>query len=422
MKLTELLAWQESFSPSAYLLACSGGRDSIALLAALGAMKSELSAPVVVAYVNHGWHADAEKWGELVERTCAKYEFDFELIKLSDLSKSNAEAVARKARYQALAELLPERGVLLTAHHQEDQAETLLLNLLRGSSLDGLSAMPERLVFAGGEHWRPLLNTPRHEIEAYIALEQLDYVDDSSNADTRYTRNWLRHEVLSVMQTRFPDAAKRIARSAKQLGEERTFRDEILDGCLPDVVTDTLPLSCLLERPAYQQASLVRRWLQRLKIATPPRIQLQEWLRQINTDAHQAQIVFSDYMLLKYADTLYCLSTQIPESAPDFQMKTVWQGVGTLQVEDKQGRLSDKHCYWTLYQPKARFRPQGKAHHKMLKEWFRLARIPPFLRQRTPMLWVDDDLVWVGDIGTAKSYGDISVLWHKSHGSGSMNS
>ena len=212
--------WQEEYRPAAFLLALSGGRDSMALLQALTLQRARLAAPLLACYVNHGWSAAGADWGAFCQREATARDVPCEIVKLDWADGGgNAEARARTLRYQALAARLPPRGVLLTAHHRDDQAETFLLQALRGSGLDGLAAMPARRAFAGGEHWRPLLDVPRAAIEAFVAAEDVTYLDDPSNADPHYARNRLRLIALPALHEAFPQADAALARSAAWLGE-----------------------------------------------------------------------------------------------------------------------------------------------------------------------------------------------------------
>ena len=153
--------WQEEYRPAAFLLALSGGRDSMALLQALTLRRARLAAPLLACYVNHGWSAAGADWGVFCQREAAARGVPCEIVKLDWADGGgNAEARARTLRYQALAARLPPRGVLLTAHHRDDQAETFILQALRGSGLDGLAAMPARRAFAGGTERNRSPNLP----------------------------------------------------------------------------------------------------------------------------------------------------------------------------------------------------------------------------------------------------------------------
>lgn len=410
-QLELLFQWQTQTNPTAYLLACSGGRDSIALLHALYQQKTQLSAPLEIVYINHGWHKDAAKWGELVATHAAAYGFSFRSVSLHLKATKNAEAVARKARYQAFAQLLPANGVLLTAHHQDDQAETLLLNLCRGSGLDGLSAMPLRRSFAAGEHWRPWLLHARAEIEDYLKSQQLTFVDDSSNTDTRYQRNWLRHQVLPLLETRFPAIRAQLAQTSAQLSDARHFQEHCLHAYLP-APEQPFTMETLSAVPSSSRALLIRYWLRQRHLPLPPRRRLQEFIDQLDNAEH-AQIEYADRRLFRYRSEIYNVATEPPAPPPTFAEQTHWHGIGTLTLQSGAALLSSHICRWTLYPPAARFRPHHQAHHKPLKAWFQQYGVPPFFRRRTPLLWADDALIWVGGIGAASGWETLVIDWQR---------
>ena len=413
--------WQETYRPSRYLLACSGGIDSMVLLDLLDKARPWLNAPLMVGYANHGWQADADKWGALVAARCEKSGIAcfFSSLSLEQVDR-NREATARTARYAAFAAALPARGVLLSAHHRDDQAETLLLNLLRGSGLAGLAAMPSRKPFAAGEHWRPLLDVSRAEIAEYAAHQRLDYREDPSNRDTRYLRNWLRHEILPVLSERIPDACAQLARSAHWLGEARQLEKTLLAEKLCLDENQALLLSSLEEVPPALRGALVRAWLHGMDRPMPPYRRLREWLAQIEGKVNHAQLDYGDWHLLRHRDRLLCIAADAPGMPPPVGEYCPWQGIGMLEIHSDRKALPDQ-SHWTLYPPGGRFRPLGARYHKPLKEWFRRAGVPPLLRRRTPVLVAAGEILWVGGIGPAARYPGLRIVWHRPGGSVSMN-
>lgn len=343
-----------------------------------------------------------------------KRDFGFHFIneKLSFLeNKRNAEAIARKARYAVFEEKLLPKGVLLTAHHQDDQAETLLLNLLRGSGIDGLTAMPERKVFGRGEHWRPWLSIRRATIEKYLQQHSLQAIEDPSNADISYRRNWLRHKVFPLLNAGFPNATDNIARSASLLGEVRAFTEQSLDAILYPI-KERLSVSLLAQYSESQKKLLIRRWLSHHSLPMPSFEQLQEFLRQLSESIDgQAQIIFSGLYLFAYQGNIYFLEEVFSTKLPEVRADAIWSGIGRIKI--KQAPFPLEECRWALYPPGERFRPCSKLHHKSLKEWFRLYQIPPLLRRRIPLLYWKEQLVWVGEIGNANGFEQLVIEWKK---------
>ena len=408
-------AWQEAYDPSCYVVALSGGLDSVALLHMLVQMKDRLSATLEVSHINHGWAAEADEWVEFCRNLCAQWgvPFSASYLDLSINSEEGREGQARRARYEVWADKLPEHGVLLTAHHEDDQAETLLLQLLRGSGLAGLAAMPERKLFAQGEHWRPLLSVSRSTLSEYATNNNLCWVDDPSNSDTRYARNYLRHKVIPVINEGFPSAISQIARSASWLAESKSLLDESADDYLDSDPFKGLNWGKLEALQVEWQRTIVRRWLQRQGLRAPGYLRLDELLRQISEGSGYAELTYDDVVLFYYRDTLSVISCVLPDNPPQFNKETDWAGLGRLTVELQEG-MEGCHWRWSLYPPGKHFQPLGKKHSKPLKDWFQKAAIPPLIRRWTPLLWCDDELAWVGGLGVADKFNGLVIDWQKS--------
>lgn len=396
MNFSELfLHWQAEYRPAAYLLAFSGGRDSVAMLDWLA--QTELAAPLALCHVHHGWRAEADDWAEWCVAKAAQYGLPCQVVRIDmgDTQGKSLEAVARARRYEALARLLPARGVLLTAHHQDDQAETFLLAALRGSGLQGLAAMPARKAFASGEHWRPWLDVPRAAIEAYVADNHLDYLDDPSNADMRLRRNALRHAVLPHLD------GKALALAARRAGEDLAVQQLLLDRLLPEPLANPLPWQGFLHEPLELQAALLRRFLQRAGLPMPPGQRLQEWLRQVNAGGGEPLLAYGEWRVVCYRGQVFLYRDVAVDAPPAFAPCTWWPGVGELRV---QGIGKGE---WALARGSMRF--QGKT----LKDAFQKAGVNTFLRARTPVLLVDGEVVWAGGLGAAKGAAHVSVAWQK---------
>ncbi|MDO5090222.1 MAG: tRNA lysidine(34) synthetase TilS [Cardiobacteriaceae bacterium] len=389
------LHWQVDYRPAAFLLAFSGGRDSVAMLDWLSRM--DLAAPLSLCHVHHGWRAEADDWADWCVAKAADYGVACAVVRVEahGARGESVEAVARAARYQALAARLPPRGVLLTAHHQDDQAETFLLAALRGSGVQGLAAMPGRKAFARGEHWRPWLAVPRAAIDAYVAERNLDFLDDPSNAEMRFRRNALRHQVLPLLD------ARALALSAQRAGEDLAVQQWLLDRLLPEALENPLPWRAFVAEPPALQAAVVRRFLQRAGLPMPPGERLAEWLRQVRMGGGEPLLAYGEWRLVFYRDEVFLYREVAVGDAPAFAPLTLWAGVGELRVSGvDEGE-------WALARGGMRF------NGKTLKDAFQKAGIPRFERARTPVLLVAGEAVWAGGLGCARGVAGLVVEWQK---------
>ena len=207
--------------PPSYQVAFSGGLDSLVLLHALCALRGRLAAGVAAVHVHHGLHSDADEWDAHCQQVCDELGVAYTLLRVDGrpATGESPEAAARDARYRALAEWLPAGHCLLTAQHQDDQAETLLLQLLRGSGVSGLAAMPVMTGLGAGHHLRPLLEMTRPALHHYATAHALRWIEDPSNQSSAYDRKYLRHQVLPRLRERWPAVSSSLSRSAAHCAE-----------------------------------------------------------------------------------------------------------------------------------------------------------------------------------------------------------
>lgn len=272
--ITKLIeAFVASFSaPPVIWVAYSGGVDSHVLLHALAPYKPN------VVHVHHGLSSRAGAWQQHCQQVSEAFELAFYTTRLAITCapQESWEAKARAARYAYMASLMREGDVLVTAHHQEDQAETVLLQLLRGASPKGLSAMPMSAAFAQGLLARPLLTVSKQSIRAYAQEKHLDWIEDDSNQDPKYARNYLRHAVLPLLTARWPSMAATLSRSARLCAESSVLLDEyaalLLARCDQGGYLSILSLKTL-SRP--QQKIVLRYYLQQYAMPLPSEVKLE---------------------------------------------------------------------------------------------------------------------------------------------------
>ncbi|WP_404940808.1 tRNA lysidine(34) synthetase TilS [Pseudomonas chlororaphis] len=223
--LQRLLPWLDR---SAWRIAFSGGLDSTVLLHLLAQLRQRHRLPPLTAiHVHHGLQAAADAWPEHCRTQCEALGVPLQIVAVQVQPGASLERAAREARYAAFEEAAGGNELLLTAQHRDDQAETLLFRLLRGAGVRGLSAMPASRALGQGHLLRPLLDVSRDELERYARDHQLHWIDDPSNQDRQFSRNYLRHQVFPLLTARWPQAASSMARSAAHLREARELLDEL---------------------------------------------------------------------------------------------------------------------------------------------------------------------------------------------------
>ena len=271
-------------------VACSGGRDSVALLhAALKAAKA-LGTRVVALHVHHGLMADADRWASEVEALCERWNVGFacERLQGSPQPGESVEAWARRERYRALARLARDSGagIVLLGHHLHDQAETVLLQALRGAGPAGLAAMP-RVVERDGLTWaRPWIARTGAEIDAYMAPLAMEVADDPSNADPRFARSRLRRDVMPALRLAFPEADAALAAVARRAGEARALLDEVAAEDLLRLGADhTLPLAAWRGLSLARRTNALRAWLATVLDGPAPQTLIDRLLAETLDDA-----------------------------------------------------------------------------------------------------------------------------------------
>lgn len=268
-KLLQTLApWRNA---PAWHIAFSGGLDSTVLLHLLASLaNTETLPPLSAVHVHHGLQATADLWPEHCQSVCDTLGVPLRIMRVQVRPGASLERAARDARYQAFAEVIGAGHVLLTGQHRDDQAETLLFRLLRGAGVRGLAAMAVQRPLADGYLVRPLLDVSREALEAYAHAHQLKWIEDPSNADPRFSRNYLRHRVFPVLTERWPQAVSSLARTAEHLSEAQGLLDELARMDLhaadqpspfPWLPLPSLALAPLCELSGARQRNALRHWL-----------------------------------------------------------------------------------------------------------------------------------------------------------------
>jgi tRNA(Ile)-lysidine synthase len=405
---------------STILLGLSGGVDSVVLLHLLHQLAPQYSWRLSALHVHHGISSHADTWAAFCADLCARYEIPFQLeqVDIAPLREHGIEAAARKLRH-AVLDRQPVDFIAL-AHHQDDQAETLLLQLLRGAGLRGASAMP--VIRQRADHptqLRPLLNVARSELLAYAQQHALQWVEDESNADDAYPRNFLRHRVLPQLEQRFPAYRETLARSARHFAEASELLDQLAQQDAQDALQNgTLEVARLQALSQSRAKNLLRYFLHSLGAPMPQAVQLDGMLQQLCGARQGAavQLVFGDWQLRRYQGKAYALP-MLPE--PDENFCAEWLGDVALELPELGGTLYFEPVIGhglsleKLRQATVTVRLRHGAEHihldnnrptRTLKNLLQEQGIPPWQRDMLPLLFCGEALVAIPGIGVECAY------------------
>jgi tRNA(Ile)-lysidine synthase len=392
-------------------VALSGGLDSVVLLDAV--CKTYPHDQIYALHIHHGLQAHADQWLLFCEQLATRYRipFDFRLLHLK--LQGNVEAQAREARYDSLLSLCDHHQLdhLLLAHHQNDQAETVLLQLLRGAGLAGLSAMPahKTLISPHGKSiqvWRPLLEQNRTVLEAYAKQQRLRWVEDPSNRDPRYRRNAIRKTILPQLERIQEGALANLARSAQWLAQAHELMDRLAQEDARTVIqnnTIRIPgLRALKERDAARANHLMRYWLKCNRLSMPAFERMQSWWRDLEVLRADAKLewLHDDAKIRAWRNVLHIeplmnqtklqgewIFVPVPESSTQAGLAWEWyQQAKSIETRPRSG--------------KERLKIKPNTPSKSLKNLYQEAGVPPWQRQ-IPLLFINDELIAVEGLGVS---------------------
>lgn len=422
------------------LLGLSGGLDSCVLLHLLAASQQTSSFNLQAMHVHHGLSANADAWAEFCEQQCALLNVPLQIVhvNIDKNTKLGIEAAARQLRYEALfnytlnvdntSDVQPD--FIVTAHHQDDQAETILLQLFRGAGVKGLASMaavdkPRRLL-------RPLLDVSRNVLQDYAVQHHIQWCDDESNTNTHYERNFVRHEVMPILETRYPAVKSVLARTASHLAEANDLLDILAAIDAEHLLLDnSLCLQGLSLIDLARAKNVLRWWFAKNHLAMPSAEYLNEIIYQLlnaKADAN-INIALQHLTLKRFQQRVYLLQEQ---STQDFDL--VWNGESELTLPNG-GKLQFKQVTGAGLALKfgmtklritnrdggERFKPNVLRPTRTLKHLLQEANIPPWQREYMPLIYWHDTLAFVPGIGIAhelqasESEQGIEIIWQDSH-------
>ncbi len=401
----EKLARMNAGGVNRLVVALSGGVDSVVLLHSL--VSASPGKPIVAIHINHGLQKEADSWQQFCEEFCRTLNIEIKCIAVEVDRFGSVEENARRVRYHAFGDFLKAGDLLLLAHHADDQLETILFNLFRGSEALGVRGMPEAREINGATLYRPLLDTRRSEIQAYSKLNNLSWVEDLSNQDLQMDRNYLRHEILPAITARFPAAEKALLNGLERDRNVSLLIDDIAKTDLESVVSEDggLKLQALIKVSELRIVNLLRHYLRLRNVPFPSGNMLRECaavMLQARKDASPV-LKWATYEFRRHGETMYLLRDM---RSVDTSIRSRWDPATKLQIGGGvlcaslvagQGIMDGSPLPLEV-----RFRQGGEQiqqdRSRRVKKLFQENNVPEWLRARLPLIFQGDRLVAIPGI------------------------
>lgn len=406
--------FQPADAPLSLCIAFSGGLDSRVLLELAWQLQEDAPALQLRAlHINHQLSPQAKHWTDFCQKTCEDKKIAFYAFQVDthQFAGASLEARARKARYQIFNQELQPGELLLQAHHRKDQAETLLLRLLRGAGTQGLGSIPATRPLGQGQLLRPLLDTPRETLETFAREHQLQWIEDESNQDDCFDRNFLRLNILPRLAERFPAAEQNLALSAHLARESQQLNQDLAELDLQQVNADSnsLSIAALYTLPDYRRTNLLRIWLQKRQLPLPGQ---RHWaqldhLCQARNDA-QPLLAWGENdqrtQARRHRDRLYIDLARHFQPLPE-NWHTTWNnqpplttpcGYFNLQLKNTLTGEVPTQLGVTARQGGEKLRPPHRGSRDVKRLLQELA-LPSWQRQQLPFIWHQNQLIAVGE-------------------------
>jgi tRNA(Ile)-lysidine synthase len=392
--------------PSAPIaVACSGGMDSIVLAHAVAHLAREDGRALRLIHVDHGLHPDSSQWSSHCVDFAASIDVPIVVERAAVMLRDEGlEAAARNARYERFRNVMQDGEMIALAHHADDQAETILLKLLRGAGPEGLGGMRAMRPFGNGYLWRPLLELSRAALEDYARTHRLAWINDPSNADTRLRRNFLRHEILPKLAERWPDTSIALAHSATWTRAAADHIDAQARATLQRLRGDDASTLNWREWLVLSEAlrdGVLRIWLRGLGLPPPAFFHVAEIERQLRDAAPDRLpcVRWAGCEIRRYRDFIYAMAPL----AADSEWETEWDG-HELRLPDgaslslRDGATFDKPLRVRNRRGGERIKPAGQTHHREVRLLLQESGVPPWTRIHLPLIFEGDELIGVADI------------------------
>lgn len=390
----------------------SGGLDSQVLLHFLSHYfwknDTEKNYHLKAIHINHQLLAESTQWEKHCSKICRDLHIPLKIIRVNIIKKpgESLEAKARDARYAVFKKTLKKNDILLTAHHQDDQAETFLYQLLRGAGLRGVSAMPQISILEKGFLVRPLLDFSRNDLKNYAEYHQLNWIEDPSNQDERFDRNYLRKSVLPVLKNRWTNTDKIFARFAKHCAEQEKLlmilAQKDYEACHGEY-PNTLLISKFILLDKARQKNILRYFIEKLNFSLPSEKILTEILKICKAKNDKNPVIsWQNTECRRYRNNLFILSP-IKQRQPELSdEEKIWCDKNlSFNIESHRPKNTGKNIIITYRKGGEKFKPLNSKHTRTLKNLFQEWKIPIWLRDKIPLIYYDNKLVAI--VGYATS-------------------
>ena len=429
--LLDQLAERTDVHVCPFTVAFSGGVDSTVLLHLLAQLRDQgVVSTLRALHVHHGISRFADQWVEHCQSVCERWQIPLTVERVTlNNSGFGLEQSAREARYRVFVAAVQDGGCLLQGHHQDDQAETVLLRLFRGTGIAGVGGIPAQRSLGNGQLLRPLLAASRASIEAYATSHKLSFIEDDSNSDERFSRNYLRQRLIPMVEARWPGASARLAAFASEASElhQQLEIDGHLASCVvyrPEWLLDQPLLDCrvLLQLDHHWQRRVIRQWLNRQGILSPSRATLERIIREVvgaRVDAEPRLTICRRYALTRFGQMLVVLDDRIKLSAFS-PMEWHWQRQPRLVLGDRalvwsapdgvrgpsvrlpvSPLIIRRRCHVAAGE---KFAIAGRQGRKPLKKWLQEYKVPPWLRESLPFIYDQERMVAAPGLWVCEGY------------------
>jgi len=415
-------------------VALSGGVDSVVLLHLLHSLQKKHRFKLNATHVHHGLSKNADKWVKFCEKLCTQLSvpLDVHYVKLPQKKSLGIEGEARQLRYEKL--LQSKSDLIVLAHHADDQAETFLLQLIRGAGVKGLSSMAN--FDESRKLWRPLLNTSRIDIKKYAKQHKLKWIEDESNLNTDFDRNFIRSKILPILKIRFNHIIKVISRSSAHLAEAQHLLDDLAKIDLKkhlksDKYKHILQVKSLNRLSLSRAKNVLRYWLEMNDQLMPSKDLLDELLRQVLTAKKDAELkieLSKEFEIRRYKDEIYLVQKNQQDQK---NYEIVWQGESEILLPNKSklrfakvkgtgislAKIKDKKLIISNRHGGEFFKPDAKRPTKKVKQLFQESDLMPWEREAAPLIFINNDLVCVPCFGvdvkcqTKPKEDGLEIIW-----------